>query len=131
MSLSRYAFLVAAVFLGLALAGCPNQQEAPQTESEQTPVSEAAQVDVALGEWYVRLDPATIASGPVQFDIRNEGDVVHSFEVEGMGIEEVSRELSPGESSTMMVDLRPGTYDAYCPIGNHAERGMRTDLVVE
>ncbi|MHB0912920.1 MAG: cupredoxin domain-containing protein [Armatimonadota bacterium] len=88
-------------------------------------------MDVALGEWYVRTNPEKAAAGPVTFDIRNEGTTVHAFEIEGQGIERRSKNLSPGQSEQLTVDLKAGTYEAYCPIGNHEEQGMRTEFTVE
>jgi uncharacterized cupredoxin-like copper-binding protein len=38
--------------------------------------------------------------------------------------------LAPGASGTLTVDLAAGTYEVYCPVGNHADEGMRVDLTV-
>jgi uncharacterized cupredoxin-like copper-binding protein len=32
--------------------------------------------------------------------------------------------LAPGERATLTVQLPPGTYKWYCPIGDHQRRGM-------
>ncbi|MFW6296175.1 MAG: hypothetical protein ACOC04_03170, partial [Halothece sp.] len=59
------------------------------------------------------------------------GEIEHNFEIEGQGIErEFEQNLQPGESATMEVNLEPGTYRAYCPVGNHPERGMSMELTV-
>lgn len=128
---TTYILLIAVIFLGLVLAGCPSQQETAQTETERAATAETTQVDAALGEWYVRLNPSIVKAGNVRFNVRNEGENRHFLEIEGQGIEEKSRTLNAGETTTMTVNLPAGTYEAYCPIGNHTERGMHTELVVE
>jgi uncharacterized cupredoxin-like copper-binding protein len=30
----------------------------------------------------------------------------------------------------MTLDLQPGTYEVYCPVGNHEDMGMRLELTV-
>ncbi len=45
--------------------------------------------------------------------------------------EELEENLAPGGTGTLQVDLEPGTYEIYCPVGDHADRGMRMALTVE
>ncbi len=76
--------------------------------------------------------PSSVPAGPVAFVVTNQGTVEHNFEVEGEGIEEEFEEnLTPGETKTLTVDLMPGTYEVYCPVGNHEDEGMTTELAVE
>jgi hypothetical protein len=75
--------------------------------------------------------PQTLPPGPTEFVVANIGDVPHNFEIEGQGIERVfEQDLQPGERETMQVELEPGEYEVYCPVGNHAEMGMRLTLRV-
>ena len=97
-------------------------------EDEQAAAGE--QVDVSLIEFAIDM-PATVPAGEVTFSVTNDGTITHSFEVEGNGLEEeLASPLSPGQSGTLTVDLAPGTYEIYCPIGNHADLGMRVELTV-
>jgi uncharacterized cupredoxin-like copper-binding protein len=53
------------------------------------------------------------------------------LEVEGQGIEEAfETNLSPGETQTIQLNLEPGTYEVYCPVGNDREQGMEMQLTV-
>jgi Cu-Zn family superoxide dismutase len=91
---------------------------------------QAGQVAVMLTEFEIQM-PAEIPTGSTTFEVSNAGTIVHNFEIEGQGIEQVFEEnLQPGETKTMTVDLPPGTYEVYCPVGNHAEQGMRLELTV-
>ncbi|HEX2097708.1 MAG TPA: plastocyanin/azurin family copper-binding protein [Rubrobacteraceae bacterium] len=49
---------------------------------------------------------------------------MHALEIEGNGIEEETDDIEPGGSAELEVNLEPGTYELYCPVGNHEERGM-------
>jgi uncharacterized cupredoxin-like copper-binding protein len=66
--------------------------------------------------------------GETRFDIENAGTREHAFEIEGeIGGEEfevASRVLKPGGRSVFIAKLPPGTYDAYCPVDDHREKGM-------
>lgn len=91
----------------------------------------AKTIDVILKEFTIEM-PASMASGPTVFRVKNSGSIAHNFEIEGEGIErKFDHELEPGASLSITVDLVPGTYKVYCPVGNHAEkRGMKTELTV-
>lgn len=87
-------------------------------------------VEVDLSEFAITM-PDTLPAGPTTFMISNTGDVKHNFEIEGQGIEKkLSMNLKSGESKTLKVDLEPGTYTVYCPVGEHADKGMKMQLVV-
>ena len=62
-------------------------------------------------------DPATIAAGPVTFEIANR-DSGRSSEVElvqGDRIIGEKEHLTPGLSGTLALDLAAGSYEVYCP----------------
>lgn len=90
-----------------------------------------AAVDVSLSEWKVGIEPGGADAGKVTFAVRNEGSYPHAFEVERDGSEVARTDtLSPGESTTVTVDLRKGRYELYCPIEGHASSGMETMVEV-
>lgn len=89
------------------------------------------EIHVQLTEYRIEM-PDSLGAGPTIFHVMNEGKEKHSFEIEGEGIErELDRELDPGATGTLQVDLRPGSYRVYCPVGNHAtEHGMSRRVTV-
>ena len=104
-------------------------QATPAASPEATP-AQANVVQVELTEFEIRM-PNELPAGATTFEVTNVGSIEHNFEVEGQGIErEFEQNLQPGETKTLEVDLQPGTYEVYCPVGNHAERGMRLELTV-
>jgi predicted lipoprotein with Yx(FWY)xxD motif len=105
-------------------------QATPEASPVASPVGEANTVDVTLSDFAIDM-PVELPAGPTVFNVSNTGDVEHNFEVEGQGIEtELEQNLQPGESATLEVDLQPGTYEVYCPVGNHADMGMELELTV-
>lgn len=89
-------------------------------------------VKVALSEWKVQLTPARVPPGPVIFEVTNAGTIPHAFEVEGRGLEKSIPQLQPGATATLKLDLRAGSYEAYCPVGkdSHKMLGMLSHLMV-
>lgn len=140
--------------LPLALAGCDVE---PEMEDETIPVTEPAQeavppdaasedampvspevdgpmaegeVEVVLVDYEISM-PSTLPAGPTTFRVRNDGNSEHSFEVEGQGVEAaLDNPLQPAGTATLEVDLSPGSYEVYCPVADHADRGMRMTLEV-
>jgi hypothetical protein len=129
-------------------------EAAPETEEPAEPVEEPAQpegqgeaegedevagggqaaegevVTVALTEYAIDM-PMQVQAGTINFEVTNDGTEVHNFEIEGEGIEEsFPTDLQPGETRTLTVELQPGTYHVYCPVGDHEDQGMTLDLEV-
>src|SRR5213078_351588 len=91
-----------------------------------------AAVSAKLSEWKVELSKRSVAAGSVTFTVENVGSIPHAFEVEGQGIEQETAVIPPGASATLTLTLKPGTYEAYCPVGedSHKKLGMETELKV-
>lgn len=91
-----------------------------------------AMIKANLSEWKVQLTPARVLPGPVVFEVRNDGTIPHAFEVEGHGLEKSVPKIQPGTTATLKVDLRAGSYEAYCPLGkgSHKMQGMMNHLMV-
>lgn len=100
------------------------EQEVPRLPDGSEPVQ------VVLSHMSIDM-PSTLPEGTTLFTVNNEGDTEHSFEIEGPDMEKALDEpLQPGEVTTIEVDLFPGEYRVYCPVGDHAEQGMEMTLNV-
>jgi uncharacterized cupredoxin-like copper-binding protein len=89
---------------------------------------------IRVKETEFKLEPAEITldkPGTYVFEAVNSGDAVHALEVEGQAIEEETEEIQPGQSAKLKVKLEPGTYELYCPVGDHGERGMEGTVTVK
>jgi uncharacterized cupredoxin-like copper-binding protein len=125
------------VGLGLMLAfsnafGQGVSQGSADTKTTATvPASANGPVDVKLTEYKIEM-AALIVAGATTFNVTNAGDQTHGFEIEGSGIEKALKpRLKKGESGSLQVDLKPGTYKVYCPVLGHKRHGMSLDLTVK
>ena len=119
------------LFFSSLLVGCNPAEEG---ESEVQEVIEEPIDTIEVQETVFRLDPSEITldqPGTYVFRAVNSGTVEHALEIEGEGIEEETEEIPPGESTVLEVNLEPGTYELYCPMGNHEERGMTGTVTVQ
>ena len=92
----------------------------------------AETVDMSLTDFALNPADPTVKAGSVTFNVTNDGQAPHALEVEGPGGEVETETLSGGGSEKLTVDLnQPGTYEMYCPVGNHREMGMEGQVTVE
>jgi plastocyanin len=90
-------------------------------------------VEVKLNEWDLGFKEVTVEE-KARFEIENIGAVEHAFEVEGESggqkVEIKSPTLKPGEKTVLEVELPAGTYEAYCPLHDHRDKGMAGAVTV-
>jgi plastocyanin len=146
MRMHSYAALGLAV-VALGAAGCGDDDDdggqaattpapATQTTQEQTtptattPSSGRSAVTISATEFAFNPANPEVKAGQVAFRLKNDGGAPHALEVEGNGIEEASKVINGGQTTTLGVTLKAGTYTIYCPVGNHRQQGMEGELTV-
>jgi len=88
---------------------------------------------VVMSEFQFAPDSLAVSSGTSRRTLQNGGQFPHNVHIEGNG---VSMDVNPdgpvagGENFTGTVNLAPGRYQVWCPVGNHRERGMVGTLTV-
>jgi len=140
----KTAMLAALAFASaLVLAGCGGDDEesggaaTPSPAAETTPEPAAggggqqlALAAAADGSLAFDKTELTAKAGPVTIDLDNPASTPHAVEIEGNGVEEASETVSASKTS-VSADLKPGTYEFYCPVGNHRDQGMEGTLTVK
>lgn len=128
------AILAALALAGFAAFGVPGR--APLSlDAAPVSVAQAQTVEVKLGEYY--FDPKELQApiGPVVFQLSNVGpERPHTFAVRnlnGQGELVKSPQLRVGTNATLEATFtEPGTYQVYCTLPGHADRGQVGTLTV-
>jgi len=127
---ARLLILMAA--LTLTLSGCGEQrgnamhtvaEPLPRTAST-TPAPTIPTIKVSLIGFRLPRDPQIVKPGMIAFVATNDGELRHALAVDGPAGEIRTPALRPGEQATITLALPRGTFRWYCPIGDHARRGM-------
>ena len=116
---------VAAPVLGLAvLATVSSTASADQT------------IPVQLTEFAFTPDAYNVRAGEtVHFQLTNAGRFGHDMHIQGPGVDAEAvpgtGSVRPGESTTFDVTFpAAGTYQVWCPVQDHRDRGMVATVVV-
>lgn len=125
----RFTTLTAVAAVALVVVACAPDSGATEAPATAGNGGAGQTVDVSLTEFEIDM-PTSISAGEVTFNVTNDGTMEHAFEVEGNGIEDETDVLAAGDSATLTVNLEPGTYEVYCPVGNHRDMGMLLELEV-
>ncbi len=106
------------------------------------PAAAAADVNVSLGDMWVKSDKPSVKAGKVTFAIKNEGATMHGMAVApapvnapGGMLEESSllgkgNQLAGGETDLVSADLKPGSYELVCFLPGHYAAGQKLPFEV-
>jgi plastocyanin len=101
----------------------------------QKPVSEqngVLEIDAdPTGQLKFLASSATATAGKVTLQMKNMSSVSHDIAVTGGGITQVGAIVAHGGTSTVTVNLKPGTYTFYCSVPGHEAAGMKGTLTVK
>ena len=91
----------------------------------------ATAVTVDASEYTLKLPSNHMSPGTYTFTMDNVGHATHAIELEGPGVDKAkSSTAGPGGKATLTVTLQPGSYEMWCPVGNHKQAGMDTTITV-
>ena len=136
--------LIALALATAVFAGCggDDDEESAATptataESTQQPASSGGGETLAFSapeDGSLKFDQGgevDAKAGKVTVTFNNPSSVPHAVEIEGNGVEQETETVTGGEAPPIEVDLKPGTYEFYCPVGGHKEAGMKGTLTVK
>jgi uncharacterized cupredoxin-like copper-binding protein len=82
----------------------------------------------------LRFDTAKLTAKPGKVTIRmtnpSSAGMDHGIAVEGNGVDSDGPTVAPGNTSSVTVTLKKGTYVYYCPVPGHKQAGMKGTLKV-
>lgn len=123
----RLLAIVTGLFLAIGLAACGSEEE-----ESSTPSGTSLQT-VQIGETEFKLQPSSVTvdkPGIYTFHAVNNGTTDHALEIEGEGLETETENIAPGDSADLKVELKKGSYEMYCPVADHKDRGMKGSIAV-
>jgi plastocyanin len=124
-----------AVAAVLALAGCGSDDKGDggtATPASGGAAGASSSLDLsAPADGSLKFDQATATAkaGSVTIKFSNPSSTPHGVEIEGNGVEKAS-DVVTAKDTSFTVDLKPGKYTYYCPVGNHRDAGMEGTLTV-
>ena len=132
-----------AVGVALVAAGCGSSSSSSTTSS----AAESSTTTSAAAGGGQDLKLSADPSGQLSFDKTAHGEGGHRhgdddqpvlvrdrarIAVEGNGVDQDGQIVQPGGTSTVTVsNLKPGTYEYYCPFDSHKQEGMTGTLTVK
>jgi uncharacterized cupredoxin-like copper-binding protein len=60
----------------------------------------------------------------ISFSNPASAGIQHGLSLEGNGVDKEGKIVGAGQSSTLTLKLKPGTYTYYCPVPGHRQAGM-------
>jgi plastocyanin len=99
--------------------------------SPGSPASGASALEVMLTDSRIEMAETSLPAGTYIFMVEQRGQQPHALAIEGPGVREATDPIPPGgPPAELTVTLEPGSYDVWCPVGNHREMGMEAALEV-
>jgi uncharacterized cupredoxin-like copper-binding protein len=133
---ARFVTAALAVLLLGACGGTSTNTAAPSAASSPTATSpsSATAVGTSVGvtekEFSITLSQTSFSPASYTFTIQNKGTLPHNLNIEGPGVDtKTSPILSPGQSGMLTATLQKGSYELWCSVPGHKDKGM--DLTIK
>ena len=127
---------LAALLLGACSSTSTSDKTTPSAATAPTTAAPTAapagtKVDVTEKEFAITLSQAKFAPGAYTFTIKNQGSFPHNLAIEGPGVDkQVSATLGGGQSGSLSVTLKAGSYELWCAVPGHKDKGMDMKITV-
>lgn len=117
---------------GYELPAAASGAEAPAASgSAETSAASSGGETFTVVSHDIYFDPADLtipADTDVTISLPNEGAAPHNFAIDEL---DISVDLAPGETESVVVNAPAGVYEIYCNVPGHREAGMVGTLTVE
>jgi plastocyanin len=121
------AFLVVSVLLFVAMVSAV-LIFGGKTKAE----TEAAREKIAVGEsdYTLEVPKTTISPGLYTLEVTNYGQIPHNLTVRGPDGTKGTRDIQPGESASLPIDFKRGTYVLYSSLPGQQQQGVSETVTV-
>jgi plastocyanin len=107
---------------------------AVQTVTQKPAVAQNGKLQIdadPTGQLKYLASSASAKPGSVTINTLNKSSVPHDIALKGGGVSKIGAIVQNGGTSTITVDLKPGTYTFYCSVDGHEAAGMKGTLTVK
>ena len=123
---------------GSSSGGSAATSSAPYSSPSSAPASASSSASVAgttvtatEKEFSITLSRSTFTPGSYTFNVVNKGTFSHNLNIAGPGVTgAASPTLPAGQSGTVTVTLQAGSYELWCSVDSHKDRGMDIKITV-
>jgi len=88
----------------------------------------ATKVQVSETEFKITTGLTSFKAGQITFVAKNDGKIPHDLAVKETG--DKTKEIPPGGTAELKVNLKAGKYELYCTIPGHEAAGMKLTITV-
>jgi len=128
-----HAVVLMIALVGAACGGNPDEESSRPTETPNaTSTATGVRVTATMTDYAIDLSTTSFRPGRYTFVARQAGQAPHAISIRGPGVETASTRVVPagGSDELLTVTLQAGTYELWCPVGNHRQQGMEVEATV-
>jgi uncharacterized cupredoxin-like copper-binding protein len=111
----------------------PAASGAATTTTTTSTAAGATKVTVDETEFKITLSQRTFTPGSYEFAVKDAGKFPHNLIINGPGVDNqkipTGSPLGAGQSAAATVALQAGSYELYCGVPGHKEKGM--DMTIQ
>jgi plastocyanin len=133
---------VAVAALAVVAAGCSSGSSGASSGSSGGGSSSSSsasgggsgtKVTATETEFHIALSTTTFSPGQYTFTAVDKGKLQHNLVINGPGVSDEKTQglLAPGQSGSVTVTLKAGTYDIFCGVPGHKAQGMDVHITVK
>lgn len=116
---------------GTSNSDSPSAASSPIAAAAAAAKPTGTNVGVTEKEFSITLDKASFSPGAYTFAIKNQGQYPHNLKISGPGVSSAaSPVMTGGKSGSLTVTLQKGSYQLWCGVPGHKEKGMLTTIKV-
>ena len=129
--IASLAMVLLAACGGTSNSTSPSAASSPRVAAAAAAKPAGTSVGVTEKEFSITLDKTSFSPGTYTFAIKNQGQYPHNLKISGPGVSSAaSPVMTGGTAGALTVTLQKGSYQLWCGVPGHKEKGMLTTIKV-